>query len=86
MKYRKYLNYKVYENGVVLNSKGIKLIPQENGNYHFYELSNNGERFRVCCAKIVLLAFGIYPKSLFSKVFFKDGNRLNTNLDNLKWN
>ena len=86
MKHKNYLSYKVFENGIVLNSKGVKMIPQEKGNYHFYELSNNGKTFRVCTAKIVLISFEIYPKSLLSRIKFIDGNRLNTSLENLKWN
>ena len=81
MNFKKYLGYNVYENGNVVNSKGIVLKPQNNNNYFYYEISGK----RISAGQIVLYAFSVFPKSFKQKVNHIDGNPLNNSLNNLKW-
>lgn len=81
MAYKMYLGYKVYENGDVVNDKGVILKPQIKNGYSFYEIKNK----RISCSKFVLLAFEIYPKTLNQKTKRKDLNPLNNSLNNLIW-
>lgn len=81
MEYKKYLNYNVFENGDVVNSKGLILKPQKKGKYLFYKI--NG--IKVCSGKIVLHSFGLLPLSFSSRVKRIDGNIYNNSLNNLKW-
>jgi hypothetical protein len=81
MNYKNYLGYKVYENGDVVNLKGVKLKPQFNNGYSFYEIKNK----RISSSKIVLMAFEIYPKDFKAKAIRKDNNINNNSLSNLYW-
>jgi len=81
MNYQNYLDYKVYENGKVVNLKGITLKPQIKGSYSYYEIQ--GKKFSA--TQIVLLAFKIYPKFINQRVKRLDNNILNNSLNNLVW-
>jgi len=85
MDFRNYFTYKVFENGSVINDKGVVLKPQKNNRWLFYELSINGKTKRVGCANIVLVSFGIYPSYFNQKIKHIDGNNENNSLNNLKW-
>jgi hypothetical protein len=81
MEFRNYLGYKVYENGDVVNSKGLILKPQNDNGYYFYIIK--GSPFS--CGQIVLYAFGFIPPTSSSRVIRKDKNPLNNALNNLSW-
>jgi len=82
MEFKNYFGYKVFENGNVVNSKGVILKPSKMG---FYELSIMGKIKRVNSGAIVLFSFKIYPLRFNQNVKHIDGNVLNNSLNNLKW-
>lgn len=82
MEFKNYFQYKVFENGNVVNPKGEILKPSKNG---FYELSILNKTRRISCSQIVLFAFQIYPLKFKQKVKHSDGNKFNNSLNNLKW-
>ena len=81
MNYVNYLDYKVYENGNVVNHKGTVLKPQIKNKYSFYEIKGS----RISAGKIVLMAFKIYPKYFNQQIKRLDNNILNNSLNNLLW-
>ena len=81
MEFRNYLGYKVYENGNVENNKGVFLKSQFKNDFSFFKIKGK----RISCARFVLFAFSIYPKSLNQKVKRKDSNPLNNSLENISW-
>ncbi len=81
MKYQNYGDYKVFENGKVVNVKGITLKPQIKLNYSFYKIKGT----KISAGKIVLLAFKIYPKFINQPIKRLDNNILNNSLNNLVW-
>lgn len=85
MEYRNYLGYKIYDDGSVFNKKGIKLIPQKNGNSYYYEIYINSVKKIINTSKLVLYSFEIYPNFLHRKVKRLDGNKKNDSLSNLRW-
>ena len=82
MGFKNYFQYKVFENGDVVNPKGVILKPRENG---FYELSIMGKTRRIRCSHVVLFAFCIYPLRFKQQAKHIDGNIFNNSLNNLKW-
>ena len=82
MEFKNYFQYKVFENGEVVNPKGVILKPRKNG---FYELSIMGKTRRINSGLVVLFAFGIYPLRFKQQVKHIDGNIFNNSLNNLKW-
>ena len=82
MKFKNYFQYKVFENGKIVNPKGEVLKPRKDG---FYELSILGKNRRLRCSHIVLFAFEIYPLRFKQQVKHIDGNLNNNSLNNLKW-
>lgn len=85
MIYKNYLGYKVFENGKVLKKDGNFLIPQYYNENYFFEVYINKKRKRISCAVFILMAFEIFPPKLKSKIFRKDGNKLNCSLSNINW-
>jgi len=85
MIYKNYLGYKVFENGQVFRKDGKILIPQHYNGRYFFEINVNEKRKRISCAVFVLMAFEIFPNKLKSKVFRKDGDKLNCSLSNINW-
>lgn len=83
MEFKNYFQYKVYENGDVVNPKGIILKPQKNGSY--YKLSIMGKIRKIPSGSVVLFAFEIYPLNFKNTVKHIDGNVFNNSLNNLKW-
>lgn len=83
MEFKNHLGYKVYENGDVVNSKGILLKPQIQNGWAYYEIQNK----KIGVGTIVLFAFGIYPDKHYNRLKpkRKDGNQLNNSLENLSW-
>jgi hypothetical protein len=82
MEFRNYLGYKVYENGDVVNSKGLILKPMVTPtNFCYYMIK--GKRFHA--AHMVLYAFGFIPPTSSSRIIRKDKNPLNNALNNLSW-
>ena len=82
MEFKNYFQYKVFENGEVVNPKGVILKPRKKG---FYVLSIMGKTRRINSGSIVLFAFGIYPLRFKQQVKHIDGNIFNNSLNNLKW-
>ena len=82
MEFKNYFQYKVFENGDVVNPKGVILKPRKNG---FYELSIMGKTRRINSGLVVLFAFGIYHLRFNQQVKHIDGNVFNNSLNNLKW-
>lgn len=81
MEYRNYFNYKIYENGDVVNEKGIVLTLQNKDNYYYYEIKNK----KMSAGFLILFAFGIYPKYFGQKVKHIDKNKTNNALINLTY-
>ena len=82
MEFKNYFQYKVFENGDVVNPKGVILKPQGDG---FYKLSIMGKKRNIRCSHVVLFAFGIYPLRFKQQAKHIDGNVFNNSLNNLKW-
>lgn len=81
MEYRNYLTYKVYEDGTIVNKKGVILKPQYVNNWAFYKLNKK----RLSAVFIILFAFGIYPKYFKQNVKHIDKNKTNNALINLTY-
>ena len=82
MEFKNYFQYKVFENGDVVNLKGVILKPRKNGSYI---LSLLGKKREIRCSHVVLFAFGIYPLRFKQQAKHIYGNIFNNSLNNLKW-
>lgn len=76
--------YKVYSDGTVVNSKGLKLQPtKSNSGYYYVTLYNEDTSKKYYIHRLVAEHF-LEPSNL-TKVNHKDCNKLNNNVNNLEW-
>lgn len=80
----RFSKYKIYCDGTVVNSKGLKLQPtKSNSGYYYVTLYNEGVPIKYYVHRLVAEHF-LEPSNL-TKVNHKDCNKLNNNLSNLEW-
>jgi len=86
MEVQDYSNYLIYDNGVVFSKKRNKFMkPQKNQlGYERILLSKNGKQKRFSIHRLVALHYipKIEGKNVVDHI---DGNKLNNNVNNLRW-
>ena len=82
-----YDNYKLYENGDIVNKYGKKISPVDNGkNYLIVNLNTEPKGKRVCKAIHRLLGEHFIPNpNNLPEINHIDTNRRNNSLNNLEW-
>ena len=87
MGHRDFYGYTIYENGDIVNKYGKQMSPRNNKGRLEIKLTINGVRKNFSVGRLVYCVFNNIDPFTFDKdqcVTFKDGDKLNVNLDNLE--
>ena len=81
---RKYSNYKINKNGVVINNIGRPLKNKRIEYYHVVLVSDSGKRNTLSIHRLVALTFIPNPNK-YKNVNHIDENKFNNHVNNLEW-
>ena len=78
-----FLGYRITDRGQIIGRRG-KLLKISKGKYPFTALCRNGKNYRLSIHRLVLETF-IGPCPPGMEANHKDGNKYNSDVDNLEW-